>query len=126
MPARSNFTAFAMPATYLLPCPNCQQPREVDASQCGLTVECGCGTKLNVPTMRGLARLPQGRVAAAPKESPWGAREGMILVGAIVAAIGLGLGLYGYLTPDVTADEFLEDQARLDYACGLLLVVSLQ
>jgi hypothetical protein len=76
---------------YLLPC-NCGQNVEVDASQAGLQVVCGCGAKLDVPTMRGLSQL---RVAEAPareasvSQAAWGPGQGSMFLGAVLAICGV-------------------------------------
>lgn len=97
-----------MPAQYLLPCSSCQQQRTIDATDCGLMVECACGAKLKVPPMRGLSKLQRLASAEPRKRNRWGAREGMILAGAVLAIVGIGLGAYGYSIPDTTSQEFVE------------------
>jgi hypothetical protein len=80
---------------YLLPC-NCGQKAEVDSSQAGLTIQCGCGAALEVPTMRGLSQL-QVVEAASPSEtagSAWGPGQGLIFLGIVIGLGGLlALGL---------------------------------
>ncbi len=89
-----------MTAKYLLPC-QCGQQLPVDVSQAGLTISCTCGTKVAVPTLRGLRALPQ--VAAdddnRPKAAAWGPREGMALIGVLIALIGLGMAGWFFFTP---------------------------
>jgi len=82
-----------MPTRYLLPCA-CGRKLHVDAGQAGLTIECVCGAKLEVPTMRGLAMLehvPEQSSGAIAEAAPWGPRQGLMFLGGAVLAVGLGL-----------------------------------
>lgn len=77
-----------MTTYYLLPC-SCGKKTQVDAGQAGLSVRCECGADLAVPTMRGLSQLERAEAPvevrlAESEESPWGARQGVIFLGAVV------------------------------------------
>jgi hypothetical protein len=81
-----------MRTRYLLPC-SCGRNLQVDASQSGLTIECVCGAKLEVPTMRGLAMLEHvpEQSSTAVEAAPWGPRQGLMFLGGAILAVGLGL-----------------------------------
>lgn len=80
---------------YLLSCP-CGQSVPVETCQAGQTVTCRCGTSLEVPTMRELARLQRVDTEADPRQMPrrWGIRHRIILVASLLIIVGGGLGLY--------------------------------
>ncbi len=101
-----------MKPKYLLPC-SCGQQTPVEASQAGQTIRCQCGATLEVPTMRGLAQLdragPESQVpgplpagtrkgASKAPTSHWGPRQGALLVGALIAALGFGFATHFYVT----------------------------
>lgn len=77
---------------YLLPC-ECGQKIEVDAGQSGLKVACACGKQLEVPTLRGLARLeaaPSGNAAKTASAAPaWGPGQGLLFVGVVLLICGV-------------------------------------
>ncbi|MBI3465218.1 MAG: hypothetical protein HY000_19505 [Planctomycetes bacterium] len=82
-----------MRTRYLLPC-SCGRNLQVDASQSGLTVECVCGAKLEVPAMRGLTMLehvPEQSSGSLEETAPWGPRQGLMFLGGAILAVGLGL-----------------------------------
>ena len=110
-----------MKAKYLLPCP-CGRQIPVLASQAGQQLQCECGAALEVPSMRGLAELE--RVGPSPEAVPsaparptaptsqtaqkeerrstqrrapvWGTRQRLLLIGAVIATVGVGMGTYFY------------------------------
>lgn len=82
-----------MKTKYLLPC-DCDDPVAVDASQAGLTVECNCGNKLQVPTMRGLAQCQRVEEQRATATTTWGVDQGVMVLGVVVFLVGLLGGLY--------------------------------
>lgn len=108
-----------MKPKYLLPCA-CGHQTPVEVSQAGQEVRCPCGSVLEVPTMRGVTELDQatpeslaagthppgtteqtsepGPSAARGSSSNWGPRQGVLLVGGVITALGLGLAIYYYLT----------------------------
>jgi len=79
---------------FLLPCPQCSESTPVQASQAGSRVECGCGNRLEVPTIRQLADLES--VVEAPQAAPseWTARSGTKLFGLFFALIAALPGFY--------------------------------
>jgi len=78
-----------MPTTYLLPC-NCGKKLPVEAPQAGQTVRCSCGESVEVPTIRGLAKLERAQQPAPAVTGPrWGPREGVLLLGAVIAVLAL-------------------------------------
>jgi hypothetical protein len=85
-----------MTTKYLLPC-SCGEKLVVDNRQAGETVQCTCGSQLEVPTMRGLAQLVQVNdpgFTTAPKRV-WGPRQGLLFVGLLLATLSFGYA--GYL-----------------------------
>lgn len=87
-----------MSARYLLPC-GCGQQVVVEARQAGLEVACACGARLSVPSIRGLNEL--ARVEGAPPQAKrtWGPRQGVLLLGALIAVPCLVLAVAGHLAP---------------------------
>lgn len=85
---------------YLLSC-SCGRQTKVDSTQAGLTLTCRCGAKLDVPTLRDLEQLPRleepSRQRAA-RESTWGPRQALTLVGLLVSGFSLLWGAYLYAT----------------------------
>ncbi len=86
-----------MKTKYLLSC-SCGRKHPVEATQAGQTLRCTCGEELTVPTMQRLRRLeridePDPREVAA---SAWSLRQKLVLVGAVIAALGLGLSAHVY------------------------------
>src|SRR5947209_2018237 len=81
-------TTSIMKTTYLLPC-QCGEKLQVDASESGLIMKCGCGASLEVPTMRGLAQLERVTVeeSAAPSRG-WGGAQRSMAIGALIAILG--------------------------------------
>ena len=111
-----------MKAKYLLPCP-CGRQIPVQASQAGQQLQCECGAALEVPSMRGLAELERigptldaapsaparptapasqtaqkkGRRSAQRRAPVWGTRQRLLLIGALMATVGVGTGAYFYV-----------------------------
>jgi Domain of unknown function (DUF1922) len=79
-------------AHYLLPC-TCGRRLTVTAAQAGDQLQCECGQRVEVPTLRHLAALEQ--VEDAPRrERTWGARQGLVFLGGtliVLAAVALVL-----------------------------------
>ena len=79
-----------MSTKYLLPC-TCGERLPVDAAQAGQQVRCPCGAELEVPTLLQLKQL----VAVAPlvgarrRPIAWGPRQAVMLLGAILAVLGI-------------------------------------
>ncbi|MGL4513959.1 MAG: hypothetical protein ACRCT8_12785 [Lacipirellulaceae bacterium] len=81
-----------MSQRYLVSCP-CGKAVAVAPSQAGGGVDCDCGARLDVPTLRQLRELPPADVAA-PARGAWGARQGIVACGVMLAALALGLAGY--------------------------------
>lgn len=77
-----------MPAQYFLPC-SCGQKHVVSVAQAGQTLQCACGAKLDVPTLRGLSALEAVPDQVRPARSTWGPRQGVVLVAGALAAVAL-------------------------------------
>ena len=78
-----------MATTYLLAC-NCGKKLPVEAPQAGQMVRCACGESLEVPTIRGLAKLERAEQPAPTKTGPrWGPREGLLLLGVVISVLAL-------------------------------------
>lgn len=79
-----------MVTKYLLPC-SCGREAQVEIGQAGSSIPCECGLTLNVPTMRGLRALQSVEMqdASQPKlgQSEWGTRQGLILLGLVIAVL---------------------------------------
>ncbi len=103
-----------MRTTYLLPC-SCGQKVPVEPRQAGEVVRCSCGASLPVPTMLEMAALQRAQPEPGQPQPQrvWGPRQSVILLGAVISVIALGLGAFllvtqpqrpGRLTPP-TAEE---------------------
>ncbi len=101
-----------MKTKYLLPC-DCDDPVAVDASQAGLTVECNCGAKLKVPTMRGLAQCERVEQQVAHTPRAWGVDQGVVVLGVVLLLVGLAGGLYA--RNSARAYEDFEFNVRIDH-----------
>jgi hypothetical protein len=74
---------------FLLPCV-CGQRLTVGANQAGELIHCRCGQTVEVPTLRELNRLERVADRSAPPAAAWSKRQGLILLGAVVAVLSLG------------------------------------
>lgn len=84
-----------MSTRFYLAC-KCGQRTAVATAQAGDTVRCSCGQRLEIPTlqkMRRLPRVPDDEPAAA-NQGGWGLRQRLMMIGILIAA--LGLGSFGY------------------------------
>lgn len=107
---------------YWLPCA-CGQRLTVTTAQAGSRVRCGCGRMLDVPTLRGLARLEVAGAEREARRQTWGPlRGGLFAGGLLVAAAGLVLVVfYGVwslrlasLAVDRSAEVVREESAYID------------
>ena len=88
-----------MKTTYLLPC-QCGEKLQVDASESGLVMKCRCGADLEVPNLRGLARLERVAVEAPPASAAaWGGAQRGIAVGAVITLLALAFAVYWTVKP---------------------------
>lgn len=55
---------------------------------------CECGSELIVPTIRGLNELESVEVEQPRRQGEWDSRRALMLLGGLLAVIGLGLGAY--------------------------------
>ena len=96
-----------MRTKYLLPC-SCGRKIPVEAIQAGQTVRCTCGAELEIPTMKAVTSLEPAEPASTARKgrstSTWGAREGRILLAAVITASALGLAAYLQWTQPRLAD----------------------
>lgn len=84
-----------MSMMYLLPC-SCGAKLPVERRQAGETVRCGCGTSLEVPSLMKMENLEPAEpesVDGRPSDQ-WGIRQSVILLGAVIAMLGLALGVF--------------------------------
>lgn len=81
-----------MKTKYLLPC-SCGQDIPVEATQAGDTIACACGESVAVPALRELTSLPRAEPTAPTQfrrpTAAWGGRQRRLLLGAVIALIGL-------------------------------------
>lgn len=96
--------------SYLIPC-GCGREIPVEATQSGQEITCQCGQRLEVPTMRKLRTLQRvKRVGEAKRPAAtWGARQAVLLLGAIITLGGLAWAayLYYFLQPRILKIEDL-------------------
>jgi hypothetical protein len=90
---------------YLLSCPACNSRLPVETGQAGQTIRCGCGSSVEVPSVRGLRALEQ--VAdERPAAATWTKRKGLMFLGAAMSASALvGAAAVFALRPSVNDDE---------------------
>lgn len=92
---------------YLLPCSCGKAKLEVDSSQSGLAFPCPeCGTQLTVPTMRGLRELEIAGSNSDERISTWGAREGLLIIAAVLVISGFGWCLWTDGFEIITMDPY--------------------
>ena len=79
-----------MSAKYLLPCHNGKSV-EVTTADAGRTIDCPCGKKVQVPTLRAVHSLPRADAAdARPAVPAWSAQQGaMFTIGLCLLLVGL-------------------------------------
>lgn len=73
-------------ARFLLPCV-CGRQLPVNAAQAGDQLQCECGQRIEVPTLRHLAALERVEEAAPRRVKNWGVRQGLVFLGASIIAI---------------------------------------
>ena len=102
LPAKSGLEIHTVRIAYLLPCP-CGREIPVETTQAGEQITCECGESLEVPTMRDLRVLKRAEApaAAARPASTWGARQAVLLLGALItlaAVAAVAVTIYRYQT----------------------------
>ena len=87
---------------YLLPC-SCGQKTSIEPRQAGEVLACRCGKSLKVPTMLEMAALEpaEPETAMPAKQFVWGARERLLLLGAVIVLISIGPIIYLLSTPPI-------------------------
>jgi hypothetical protein len=78
--------------SYLVPCPKCGTQLPVELGMSGETVRCACGAPVEVPTLRVLRDMP--RTDMVDEGPGWTWRHGVLVLGAMLAAFGISMGLY--------------------------------
>ncbi len=89
-----------MKTKYLLPC-SCGQEIPVEAGQAGQTVRCHCGAELEVPTLLRMSSLKPAEPEPQSTQQPpgrWGARQRLVVVGALIVVPALALIAYLLMT----------------------------
>ncbi|HEV3415602.1 MAG TPA: hypothetical protein VG056_02265 [Pirellulales bacterium] len=76
-------------AKYLLSC-TCGRRIPVAAAQAGEQLQCECGQQVEVPTLRHLTSLERLDDSSARPQRAWGARQGLIFLGACLIAVAVG------------------------------------
>ena len=85
-----------MKVRYILPC-SCGEKHLVETAQAGERIRCRCGKELQAPTLLAMKRLPQaeqGDDRDSRPRKPWGAQQRLLLIGAVVVILGLGLSAF--------------------------------
>jgi hypothetical protein len=98
---------------YLLPC-SCGRANPVGIRQAGETIQCACGTTLDVPTMRELRRLEPSQGKTNQPQTVWGPRQGLVFLGLLLAVMSLAACGYVYFVRMPTAPDLTTPQAQLD------------
>jgi len=79
-----------MVAKYTIAC-RCGQKMQVEARQAGEQIGCACGQQIDVPTLRGLALLPQVEVQETARDGWTRVRGVCFVVGIVWIALGLAV-----------------------------------
>ncbi len=82
-----------MTRSHLLPC-SCGQKVAVQPRQAGEVINCSCGASLQVPTMLEMAALERAQPGPQRPVRPWGIRESLALLGAVLFVGALGLVIF--------------------------------
>lgn len=89
-----------MKPKFLLTC-TCGKEIPVEKSQAGQTIDCPCGKKVEVPSIRGIEKLPQLTATTAsdtPEHSTskpaWNPVRGLLFTGGLIAAAISGVMLF--------------------------------
>ncbi len=103
--------------SYLVPCPKCETPLPVELGMSGETLRCSCGSAVEVPTLRVLRDMP--RTDDIDIGNSWTWRHGVLVLGAMLAAFGISMGLYlvrsqYQMRPDRSWDEWSKHASPTD------------
>jgi hypothetical protein len=98
-------------ARYLLPC-NCGQQIVVGPPQAGETIVCRCGAQLDVPTMLEMTMLcPVPAQESRPSDDKaWGSRQRMLLIGVVLLAAAMALGVLLYRNRPISPFENVDPE----------------
>jgi len=81
-------------SNFQLPC-DCGKSVSVSVRQAGQTVRCSCGAQLEVPTLRGLQKLPPADATSAARlRATWENRQRVIFSLVLISLCALALGAY--------------------------------
>jgi hypothetical protein len=78
---------------YLLEC-RCGKTVPVSASQAGGEVRCACGSKVDVPPLRTLRKLPIAEASTLAEGPTWTGRQRLWVLGGVLIVAGIVLGVY--------------------------------
>jgi hypothetical protein len=84
---------------YVLPCP-CGAETAVEPRQAGETIQCSCGSTLQIPTMREIIALETAPLESASSQPPaaaWGMSHRLILLGTTVSVLAIAVGIVLYV-----------------------------
>jgi hypothetical protein len=99
-----------MSERFLIPC-ECGKSVVVERRQAGTSVPCECGKSLEVPTIRGFAKLAPAPGQQEPPPPIWGLRQGLVFLGLVIAVPALVFAGYIYLNlPKLTEHYQLLEQ----------------
>ena len=103
--------------SYLVPCPKCGTSLPVELGMSGETLHCACGAPVEVPTLRVLRDMP--RTDAVDEGPGWTWRHGVLVLGAMLAAFGISMGLYMVrnqyqMQPDRAWEEWSKNSSPTD------------
>jgi hypothetical protein len=99
-----------MSEKYLLPC-ECGKSVAVERPQAGTQVTCVCGRSLEVPTIRGFAKLERAEVRTESLPPIWGLKQGLIFLGLVIAVPAFVYGAYLYPKMHTLSDEVVKHSA---------------
>ncbi len=100
--------------SYLVPCPKCGTSLPVELGMSGETLRCACGSPVEVPPLRVLRDMP--RTDFVDEGPGWTWRHGVLVLGAMIAVIGISMGLYLVrnqykMQPERAWTEWVEESA---------------
>jgi hypothetical protein len=84
---------------YLLACKTCGNEIPVSTGQAGQTLQCRCGTPVEIPSIREMRELPVAEETSSGGPV-WGLRQGLFFLGGAIAAATLaGIGVLWLMRP---------------------------
>lgn len=104
-----------MSAKYLLPC-SCGQKLTVDTTQAGLTLDCPCGNRVEVPPWREIRALEQIGAPAPVVQRGWSTKHGIIFLSLVMAICSAGgSAVVWALIPDFEHSHPNDEQIQKAY-----------